>query len=139
MTKEEMKRLVEEHYDSAINDQNLLILDSQLNASFIDHGMPPGTPPGPNPAKKWLAQLKTSFPDLRVNLHHLVAEEDIVAVRATWRGTHSATFMGVPPTGRIIEFTGAVFWRVDAGQLAERWPFIDRAAILEQLKAPTDQ
>lgn len=131
---EKMKRLVEEHYDAAVNRQALELLDEQLTADFVDHGMPPGTPPGPGPVKSWLAGLKEAFPDLAVRTDQVVAEGDTVAVRASWTGTHEGAFQGVAPTGRTVSFSGAVFWRLKGTKLAERWSFIDRSALLRQLR-----
>ena len=50
-----------------------------------------------------------SFPDMKVIVNTSVAEGDRVAVHATWRGTHKATFQGVPATNKVITFEGMVF------------------------------
>jgi steroid delta-isomerase-like uncharacterized protein len=128
-----MKALVEAHYDAGVNHQDLSRIDDQLTDDFVDHSMPPGTPKGPAPVKAWLAQLKTAFPDLHVVTDDVVAERDRVAVRATWTGTHSAQFLGVPATGRTITFSGAVFWRIAGERIAERWAFLDTPSLMRQL------
>ncbi len=69
--------------------------------------------------------LKTVLPDLHVTIEDLIAEDDRVAVRACWQGTHSAEFRGVPPSRRLVEFTGMVFWRVADGKIRERWAAVD--------------
>ena len=135
---ETMKHLVEAHYTAAINDQNLELVDQQLTSGFIDHGMPPGTPLGPGPTKEWLANLKTAFPDLAVQTDDILAEGDLVAVRATWTGTHRGEFLGLAPTDRRITFTGAVFWRLEGELLAERWAFIDRSELMRRLSEPAE-
>lgn len=50
----------------------------------------------------------------------MIAERDLVAVRATWRGTHKGAFMGPPPSGKPVTITGVVFWRGADGKLRER-------------------
>ncbi len=50
------------------------------------------------------------------------AHGDHVVIHNTWRGTHLGDFLGAPPTGQAIEFTGVVVWRLLAdGLIAERW------------------
>ena len=131
---ERMKALVEAHYDAAVNHQDLARVDEQLAADFVDHASPPGTPPGPEPVKAWLAGLKKAFPDLRVVTDDVVAEGDRVAVRATWTGTHAAEFLGVPASGRRVQFSGAVFWRIANERIAERWAHVDMQSLLAQLR-----
>ena len=69
--------------------------------------------------------LKTVFPDLHVTIEDLIAEDDRVAVRACWQGTHSAKIQGVPPSRKLVEFTGMVFWRIVDGKIRERWASVD--------------
>jgi predicted ester cyclase len=45
-----------------------------------------------------------SFPDARHTVDQQIAAGDVVATRATVRGTHQGAFMGVAPTGRAVEF-----------------------------------
>jgi steroid delta-isomerase-like uncharacterized protein len=131
---ERMKALVRAHYDAGVNNQDLTRVDDQLTDDFVDHAMPGGTPRGPAPVKAWLAQLKIAFPDLRVETDDLVAENDRVAVRATWTGTHSAEIFGMPATGRVVTFSGAVFWRIAGDRIAERWAFLDTPSLMRQLQ-----
>ena len=47
---------------------------------------------------------RTGFPDVHCEIGDLLAEGDLVAwsIRAT--GTHTGDFMGIPPTGRSVDF-----------------------------------
>jgi predicted ester cyclase len=75
-------------------------------------------------------KLDVAFPNLHVNIEDMVAEDDRVAVRATWTGTHKDVFplMPAPVSNRQVTFTGMVFWRISNGKVAERWAVIDRLA-----------
>lgn len=74
-----------------------------------------------------------AFPDLRVELEHLIAEGDMVAIRATGRATHAGPFQGVPATGRPWTATCTALYRVEDGAIAEAWVQWDLLAILEQV------
>jgi predicted ester cyclase len=64
-----------------------------------------------------------------------MAEGDKVAVRQTWRGTHSASFQGIPPTGKRITFTSIEIYRAAGGKLVEEWVELDVFGLLQQLGA----
>src|SRR4051794_11027547 len=65
--------------------------------------------------------MKHAFPDLRAQIEDLVAAGDKVAVRLRFRGTHSGEFLGIPATGRTIEYVSHEFYRVADGLIAEEW------------------
>jgi steroid delta-isomerase-like uncharacterized protein len=125
------KKLILNHYESFVHQQDAEAVRKQLAADFRDHEMPQGTPPGPEAVLQYRAMLHTAFPDLRVKIEDIVAEGDRVAVRACWTGTHRGPLpiMPVPVTNNAFAFTGMVFWRIRDGKIVERW------ATMQQLTA----
>ena len=79
-----------------------------------------------------MVALHATVPDVHVTLDEVIAERDLVAVRATWRGTHQGAFAGIPPSGKPVTITGMVFWRVANGKLAERWATVDLSPLRGQ-------
>jgi predicted ester cyclase len=63
----------------------------------------------------------------------LIAEDDKVAVLYTWRGTHTGSLGGLPPTGRTVTATGAIVCRVADGRIVEQWDIDDRLDVMQQL------
>jgi predicted ester cyclase len=137
MSTEENKKLVLDHYESFVHQHDSEAVRRQLAADFRDHEMPPGTPPGPEAVLQYGGMLRIAFPDLRVKIEDIVAEGDLVAVRARWSGTHRGAFplMPIPVTNRTFEFTGMVFWRIREGRIVERWATVDRLGLQQQLTA----
>ncbi|HVZ70217.1 MAG TPA: ester cyclase [Rhizomicrobium sp.] len=129
----ENKKLILAHYD-AIWSGDEDALREQVADDFTDHATPPGTPPGVETVIAWGRVLRSAFPDMKVTMNHCAAEGDIVACHATWRGTHKGTFQGIAATGRPVEFSGMVFWRVNNGKIAERWAYLDNAQMMKQLQ-----
>ncbi len=59
--------------------------------------------------------------DLEVVDRHLVSEGDHVVAHTHFRATHSGELLGVPPSGRRVDFHSLEMWRVENGKLVEHW------------------
>jgi steroid delta-isomerase-like uncharacterized protein len=77
--------------------------------------------------------MKRAFPDLEAHVDDVVAAEDRVAVRVSFRGTHAGEFQGIPATGRTIHYVSHEFYRVDDGLIVEEWICSDMASLFRQL------
>ena len=119
----ENKALVRAHYEATVNNYDEAAIDQQIADEFFDHAA--GARLGPEGVKRHIKGLQAVFPDLRVVIEDMIAEDDRVAVRATWRGTHKGEFRGVPASHQPIEFTGMVFWRIGGNKIVERWASVD--------------
>ena len=86
----------------------------------MNHGLdvPPNLLPGPQGAKAYVASAIAKFPDLGVALDDVIAEDDKVVVRNTWRATN-------PQSGQHLQFRGIVIWRIAHRQLVERWAYLE--------------
>ncbi len=47
----------------------------------------------------------------------MIAEGDTVAINATVKAAHKATFAGIPPSGKEVAAGAMVFYRLQAGAL----------------------
>ena len=74
-----------------------------------------------------------AFPDLDAHVDDLVAAENKVAIRVSFRGTHQGEFQGIPATGRTIHYVSHEFYRVEDGLFAEEWICSDMASLFRQL------
>jgi predicted ester cyclase len=77
--------------------------------------------------------FRSAFPDLQVTTTLVVAQNDLVAMHLTGRGTHGGVFQGCPPTGRTWEATCTAIYRVTDGGIAEGWVNWDLLTVMEQL------
>jgi steroid delta-isomerase-like uncharacterized protein len=77
--------------------------------------------------------MRRAFPDLQAHIEDIVADQDRVAVRLRFRGTHSGEFLGFEATGRAIEYVSHEFYRISGGLIAEEWICSDMATLLGQL------
>lgn len=77
--------------------------------------------------------MKHAFPDFQAHIEDIVAAGDKVAIRLRIRGTHSGEFLGIPATGRAVDYVSHEFYRVADGLIAEEWICSDMATLLRQL------
>jgi steroid delta-isomerase-like uncharacterized protein len=87
-----------------------------------------------------IADSRAAFPDLQTEILVSVEQDDMVAIRWRSHGTHTGSFMAVPPTGRKVEVVGASFCRFADGLLAEEWVVWDPRELLNAMsifKVPT--
>jgi len=117
---EEHKTLIRRLFEQGFNRGRLSIVDEIFQPDFVDRSTP-DQPPGIQGVKDYMAMVRTGFPDIAVTIEDLVAAEDRVVVRTTWRGTHQGTYEGVPPTGKQATRTMIQIFRVAGGKLMEEW------------------
>ena len=77
--------------------------------------------------------LRAAFPDVRVEIRDMVAEDDRVAVRWVARATHTGSLFGEMATGRPVEVDGATIYRVVDDRIAEDWEVMNEGALRDQL------
>jgi steroid delta-isomerase-like uncharacterized protein len=74
-----------------------------------------------------------AFSDRHFTVKDQVAEGDKVVTLATWRGTHSGSFQGLPPTGKQIAISAILIERIKDGQIEEHWSLFDQLSMMQQL------
>ncbi len=75
----------------------------------------------------------SAFPDGKSTVEDIVAEGDKVVTRLTYRGTHTADLMGIPPTGKLVTVTEIIVDRLADGKIVESWRLFDQMAMMQQL------
>ena len=65
-------------------------------------------------------------PDLHPVSQRVLVEGDQLMAMTRWQATHSGPFLGVPATGKALQFATADLFRLRDGLLAEHWDVVDR-------------
>ena len=127
------KALVRRYYEDLWNGRDITVADALFTPDFRIF---PDATPGPAGVRAFYARLLAVLPDLRVRVDDRIAAEDSkVVARFVVSGTQQDTFLGIPPTGRLVEITEITIWRMSNGRIAERWTVADALGALEQLGA----
>ncbi len=74
-----------------------------------------------------------AFSDRQFTVEDVAAEGNVVVARATWRGTHTGDFQGLPPTGKQVVISAFVMERIKDGKSVEHWSLFDRFTMMQQL------
>jgi predicted ester cyclase len=82
-----------------------------------------------------IATCEAAFPSYELRTEDLVAEGNLISLRATFQGTHTGTFFGVPPTGRTASVSLMIFYRVEGRKIVQSWIEMDSNALMKQLTA----
>lgn len=133
MAAEENKVLARRFIEEAWDEGNLGAIDEMTVEDFVYHDPPPGIPSTREGFRRIVAMSRAAFPDLRIVVEDVIAEEDRVAIRYTMRATHQGELMGIPPTGEQVAVPGIVVLRVRDGKLTERWENADNLGLMQQL------
>ena len=80
-----------------------------------------------------IASAESAFPHYELIAEDLIAEDDKVVVRFTWRATHRGNFMGIPATDKQIAVPGLIIYQIAQGKITNHWLQVDSAALMQQL------
>ena len=90
-----------------------------------DSERPPGSQ-SPQPKlietfRRFAADAHAAFPDMRITVEDMIAEDDRVAARVVMRGTHQGEFQGIAPTGKRVQVRAMDMFRIAGEKIVEHW------------------
>ena len=133
MSTEANKALVRRTLEEFYNQGDPTLADEVFADDFVNHD--PAAPQlvGREGRKQWVATMAASFPGSRTTIDDLIAEDDKVVKRSTWRGTHQGEWNGIPATGKQITVSSITIYRIAEGKIQECWWAYDVLGVLQQL------
>ena len=94
----------------------------------------PGNPEMDNAGYlRFLQALASGFPHYYHEIEDQIAEGDKVVTRLTFYGTHTGSFLGIPPTGKRVAISGINIIRIADNQVVEAWAIADNLGLMRQL------
>ena len=107
-------------------------LAEQLYAKdFVNHGLHSSA--SLEEDQTALKGCHAAFPDVVIVPEKLIAEDDLVTIYWTARGTNTGTGNGLPATGKRAEMAGITIWRIVDGKIKEEWSAFDQLSMMRQL------
>ena len=111
------------------------LVDELVHPGFLNHTVEPGRRADRDGVRETTAAMHEAFSDLRVEVLHCVGDGDRVATHKVFRGRHTGSWFGVPPSGNRVEFRVMDLVRYRDGQLFEHWAVADAVTLLRQTGA----
>jgi steroid delta-isomerase-like uncharacterized protein len=103
--------------------------------AVIHHGYSSRIRPGVAGLREHYTYLFKGFPDLTVDIEDIIAQDERVAHRFTFRGTHRGEFLGIAATGKQVTAAGMQINLFSGGKCIEVWSVHDSFRFLSQIGA----
>src|SRR5436190_19696583 len=136
MVTEQNKVIVRRVNKEFIEGGNVNTVYEIFASEFINYTAPPGSPQGPDAVIYFFNQLlKPAFPDLKVEIHDMIAEGDKVTTRKSFHATHKGNFFGVPPTNKKVVMEVIDIIQLRNGKFTGHWGILDMQGLMAQLSS----
>jgi predicted ester cyclase len=126
MTTQQLKARTLEGFERMFNNGEVDYVETGAAPGAVDHQEPAGTDFVAH-LKEVIVTLRRAFPDLRFDVHEILAEGLSVACRSTMTGTHQGPLnigpmAALPVTGARIEVPHMHFFHYDEqGRVTDLW------------------
>ncbi len=121
-------------------EKQLGLAEELYDPGVVDHNPFPGQRPGVAGMLDVVESIHAGFPDLRftvLGIHPVGAHRALDHWR--FRGTHRGEVLGVPATGRVVEFHGMDLVQVAGGRITGIWHVEELWQLHRQLVAPAGE
>jgi len=124
------ERVVEAFLQDVINEHNGDHAITYLNPGMQWSGGTVGTVTGSANVAGLFASVVAAFPDAHLTIEDIFAQGDQVAVRVVVSGTQEGAILGIPASGRFVQWDGVDVYRLSDGKISNIWAGDDWTAIL---------
>lgn len=132
------KYLIENLYFEIWNKGNFDLLPSIVHENYIIHSDPGDLWEGKglnyDEYKERVLYSRMAFPDLEFELHDIIHEGKLFAVRWSAKGTQLGDLNQLPATGKVLAFNGQTFYETKNERVSGHWQMIDRLGFFQQLQ-----
>jgi steroid delta-isomerase-like uncharacterized protein len=105
-----------------------------LADDMIEHEKIEGLPQTKEGVIQFFTMLLAAFPDVRMDAEDVIESDETAWARVRITGTNEGEFMGMPATGKPVDFQAVDIVRFnDEGVAAEHWGVTDSMTMMQQL------
>jgi steroid delta-isomerase-like uncharacterized protein len=133
------ERVVEAFLQDVINEHNGDHAANYLNPGMQWYGGTVGTVTGRANVAGLFAGVVAALPDAHISINDIFGQGDQVVVRVVVSGTQEGAILGIPASGRHVQWDGVDVYRLSDGKISNIWAGDDWTAILNDTgtyKAP---
>ena len=129
------ERVVEAFLQDVINEHNGDHAANYLNPDMQWSGGTVGTVTGRANVAGLFAGVVAAFPDAHITIDDIFGQGDQVVVRVVVSGTQEGPILGIPASGRFVQWDGVDVYRLSDGKISNIWAGDDWTAILNDTGA----
>ena len=133
MTLEDNKKIVLDFIEQVINDKKPERIADFISKDFINHSR--NAVPGIEGVRQYFGILARAFPDRKVTITQVLAENDLVSIYTEWTGTHQDIFLNFPATGKPVTVFTADLYRIKDHLITEHWDVVNNTEMMITLGA----
>lgn len=115
------KDIVYKFFKEGYENKNYDFVMEYVSENYIDHS--PARARSNADAVNILKIVEGQFSDLKIEVLDLFSENDMIATRILYNGIHTGTCMGIPATGKRINFEALENFKVVDGKIVESWGY----------------
>ena len=133
------ERVVGAFLQDVINEHHGDHAANYLNPGMQWSGGTVGTVTGSANVAGLFASVVAAFPDAHITVDDIFGQADQVVVRVVVSGTQQGAILGIPASGRHVQWDGVDVYRLSHGKISNIWAGDDWTAILNDTgtyKAP---
>ena len=119
-------------FKEGYENKNYDLVMSYLSNDYMDHSSAGAR--GNAQAVEILKIVGSQFSELSIEILDIFSEKDMVAARVLLEGIHSGVCMGIPATGKKIQFEALEHFKVAGGKIVESWGYWPEKEIEEKLR-----
>ena len=117
-----------------VNAGDVVGFSALLADDLIEHEEIEGQPQTKEGVIQFFTMMLAAFPDVRMNVEDIIESGDAAWARIRITGTNEGEFMGMPATGKSVDFQAVDIVRFnDDGTAAEHWGVTDTMTMMQQL------
>ncbi len=134
ITEEEAKAFIDRDLE-IWNEGNLAVVDEGYDPDYVRHYVDVSEDfVGIDAFKQWITDVRTAFPDFHITIEgEIIVKADKIVSRWIAEGTNIGSFLGLPPTGKKVQFFGVNILHIVNGKVVEEWLYFNQASLLQQL------
>jgi steroid delta-isomerase-like uncharacterized protein len=115
------KKIIRHTVEELIDKGNLDIIEASFAKNYVAHAGEKRYE-GHDFIRKFIGQLRTSIPNIRVDdVQFLAVDDKTVVWQRTFSGTHKVAMQGIPASNKRVKWVEMVVTRFRKGRIAEEW------------------
>jgi predicted ester cyclase len=122
-------------FNEVWNQRRPTAIDEMMSPDCVGH-MEGRRIQGPSEFKAIQREFLAAFPDIRIEVKHVLADGELAAIRWAASASHTGDAFGIKATRKPVKFYGTTWLKCRDGRIVEGWDTGNLGDLLGQLRTP---